>query len=128
MDWLARHTTEALQGHTGKPLCVGFSGGGDSTALLDVLASLPEARARGLRALHVNHGLHPASNDWAEHCRDQCVRLDVPLKTVLVNVDKQSGHGPEAAARNARMQAFAEHLVEGEVLVLAHHRDDQVGS
>lgn len=107
-------------------LCVAFSGGPDSTALLHALAQLHDARAAHLRALHVDHGLHPASPDWARHCSDLCASLEVPLTTVRVHVEDHRGEGIEAAARRARRGAFAEHLREGEWLVLAHHRDDQV--
>lgn len=107
-------------------LCVAFSGGPDSTALLHALAQLKEARARGMCAVHVDHGLHPDSGGWAQRCADFCKRLDVPLTVVRVDVDHTRGEGIEAAARRARYAAFAEHLHEGEWLALAHHRDDQV--
>lgn len=107
-------------------LCVAFSGGPDSTALLHALAHMPEARERGLRALHVDHGLHADSGAWARHCAAFCKTLDIPLATVRVEVDDARGEGIEAAARRARHAAFAEHLQDGEWLALAHHRDDQV--
>ena len=107
-------------------LCVAFSGGPDSTALLHALTQMPEARARGLRALHVDHGLHADSVEWAKRCADFCKSIDVPLTTLRVQVDHASGEGLEAAARRARYAAFAENLDAGEWLVLGHHRDDQV--
>lgn len=107
-------------------LCVAFSGGPDSTALLHELAQLPDARIRGLRALYVDHGLHADSAAWAEHCATFCKTLDIPLTTVRVQVDDSRGEGIEAAARRARYAAFAEHLRGGEWLALAHHRDDQI--
>lgn len=107
-------------------LCVAFSGGPDSTALLHALAQLPEARQRGLRALHVDHGLHADSADWAKRCADFCQSIAVPLVTLRAQVDHARGEGIEAAARRARYAAFAEMLDEGEWLVLGHHRDDQV--
>lgn len=107
-------------------LCVAFSGGPDSTALLHTLAQSPEARERGLRALHVDHGLHADSAAWAEHCVGFCKALDVPLTTLRVQVDDLRGEGMEAAARHARYAAFARQLRVGEWLALGHHRDDQV--
>ena len=107
-------------------LCVAFSGGPDSTALLHALAQLHEARALGLRALHVDHGLHADSAAWARRCADFCESLDVPLATLRVEVHDVRGEGIEAAARRARHAAFAANLDEGEWLVLGHHRDDQV--
>lgn len=107
-------------------LCVAFSGGPDSTALLHTLAQLPETRERGLRALHVDHGLQTGSTSWAKHCADFCESLAVPLTMLRVQVDNTRGEGVEAAARRARYAAFAENLDKGEWLVLGHHRDDQV--
>ena len=106
-------------------LCVAYSGGPDSTALLHVLANLPEARARGLRAMHVDHGLHADSARWAAHCRAFCATLGVACDVYVVKVERSGGIGLEAAARKARYAVFAEHLHAGERLVFGHHRDDQ---
>jgi tRNA(Ile)-lysidine synthase len=107
------------------PLCVAFSGGLDSTVLLHLLAADAARRGHGLRAMHVDHGLNPDSARWARHCHAVCAALDVPLVVERVLVDHNLGTGPEAAARTARHAAFARTLGEGEVLALAHHRDDQ---
>lgn len=109
----------------GAALLVGLSGGLDSIVLLHALAASPAIRARGLRALHVHHGLHADAEAWADHCRYACDRYDVPLAIVRTSVARDSGHGPEAAARQARHEAFASEMGCDEVLVLAHHRDDQ---
>ncbi|TAN07318.1 MAG: tRNA lysidine(34) synthetase TilS [Rhodanobacteraceae bacterium] len=116
----------ALRDRAPSALCVAFSGGPDSTALLHALAHLPGARARGLRALHVDHGLHADSADWVRHCAAFCRVLDLPLTVIKVEVDDTRREGIEAAARRARYAAFAANLGAGEWLALAHHRDDQV--
>ncbi|KRA77227.1 tRNA(Ile)-lysidine synthase [Lysobacter sp. Root667] len=116
---------DALRDLPQGPLCVGYSGGLDSTALLHLLAETPAARARGLRAWHVHHGLHAQADDWAAHCAAECAALSVPLTVSQVNVTRDGGDGPEAAARRARHAAFERGLGEGETLALAHHRDDQ---
>lgn len=107
-----------------QPLLIGYSGGLDSTVLLHALAASAHVRARGLRAVHVHHGLHPHADDWTAHCERVCAALDVPLSVVRVRI-RPDGNGPEAGAREARMRAFADTLHEGEALVLAHHQDDQ---
>ena len=106
------------------PLLLAYSGGLDSTVLLHRLATEPALRARGLRALHVDHGLHPQAAAWGEACAANCRSLGVPLDIVRVQV-RPAGDGLEAAARRARHAAFAEVLQAGELLVTAHHRDDQ---
>ncbi|WP_329742789.1 tRNA lysidine(34) synthetase TilS [Dyella sp. A6] len=122
---LTAHLSSLLATTPAAALCVGFSGGADSTALLHALAQLPAARARGLRALHVDHCLHADSAAWADHCQRLCDELDVPCEVVRVHVETGHGEGLEAAARHARRTAFVASLRPDEWLLLAHHRDDQ---
>lgn len=108
------------------PLLVAISGGMDSSSLLHALASNNAARSRGLRAVHVDHGLHRDANAWAADCRCVCDGLGIDLAILRVDVDVDTdGRGREAAARKARHAAFEIELRDGEILVLAHHRDDQ---
>ncbi|HET8700380.1 MAG TPA: tRNA lysidine(34) synthetase TilS [Nitrococcus sp.] len=101
-------------------LWIAYSGGLDSTVLLHA--------ARALRlpvyALHVDHGLHPDSCQWARHCRIQCAAVGVPLRVERVTVHPR-GDGLEAAARAARYQAYATVLGPRECIATAHHADDQ---
>ena len=59
------------------PFCVALSGGLDSTVVLHALVDRrgPEA----VRAVHVDHGLHPDSSIWRERCRVLCRSLGVPF-------------------------------------------------
>ena len=107
------------------PLLVGLSGGLDSTVLLHALAQDPQTRLQGLRAMHVHHGLQSVADEWAMRCAKFCDALGVASTIVNVEVDRNSGEGLEAAARRARYAAFESALNAGEVLITAHHRDDQ---
>lgn len=102
--------------------CVAYSGGGDSTALL---AALSRLKLPALRAIHVHHGLQAIADDWVLHCERRCEQLGIPLQVVRVSIEPDDALGLEAAAREARHQALMQTLQPGEVLVMAHHRDDQ---
>ena len=106
---------------------VGFSGGVDSTVLLDAAVRvLGDRAAECLVAVHVNHGLHPDADTWEDRCRGTAARLGIRLEVcrALVGATARGG-GIEAGARAARLAAFAEAVPVGEPILLAHHRDDQ---
>ena len=107
------------------PVLAAFSGGLDSAVLLHALARSDVARARGLRAVHVDHGLHEDSMHWAQRCREFADGLGVELVVRTVDVVRRGGLGLEASARRARYAAIETLLSAGEVVALAHHRDDQ---
>ena len=89
----------------------------DSVVLLHLLRD-----HAGLRAVHVHHGLSPNADAWAAFCRRLCRAWNIPLTVRKVTVRK-SGKGLEAAAREARYEAFRKLKVD--VIALAHHLDDQ---
>ena len=104
-------------------VCVGFSGGLDSTVLLHALHATARAEGRQLTAVHVHHGLSANADRWADQCRGICARLGVPLDVVRVNVPRDSPRGLEGEARAARYAVYAAR--EEPVVALAHHLDDQ---
>src|SRR5262245_54809605 len=110
--------------HAPPRMTVAFSGGLDSTVLLATLCRL-EAPAR-IRAAHVDHGLNPQSAEWSEHCARTAEALGVDFVAARVAVDRASGEGLEAAAREARYGALRDLLAPGEWLLTAHHADDQL--
>jgi tRNA(Ile)-lysidine synthase len=83
------------------------------------------APALNLAAIHIDHGLHPRSRDWAEHCRDLCARLGVHYQERRASIRMRPGESLEAAARAERYRLLAEYLAPGEQLATAQHRDDQ---
>ncbi len=110
-----------------RPLWIALSGGLDSSLLLTLAARAVHRVPRPLYALHVNHALQPAGDDFERHCRALCSRLGVALFVERVAVER-AGKGLEAAAREARYAAFARRVAPGETLWLAQHGDDQAES
>lgn len=116
------HTLDRqLRSQRGRPWVVAYSGGLDSTVLLHALCQLSPKPA--IRALHIHHGLHSQADQWQDHCRTFATSLGVAIDCRRVQV--QRGEGIEAAARDARYRAFQAALGVGDVLLQAHHQDDQ---
>ena len=104
-----------------KRLVVGLSGGVDSVVLLDIVSQI---KGVPVSAVHVNHNLHPRSNDHERFCMALGEKYLIEVRCQSVAV---SAHGSlEAKAREARYNVFEQYLVEGDLLLLAHHADDQV--
>lgn len=101
---------------------VALSGGLDSCVLLQALVDL--RLPVQIRALHVNHQISPNADAWQQHCADLCERLNVPFTAECVHVENK-GRGIEDAAREERYKVFAQHLGADDVLLTAHHADDQ---
>jgi len=107
-------------------LVIGYSGGMDSHALLHLLVKLKQEKSfsNEIHALHINHGLSSHSNNWQDHCERICNQLAVNFTALNVTVEL-ADKGIEESAREARYQAFNDYLVSGDLLLLAHHADDQ---
>lgn len=107
-------------------LRIAYSGGRDSHVLLHWLAGQRAALApHRLRAIHVDHGLHPDSASWTDHCAAVCAALALPLDVRRVDARPARGESAEAAARTARYAALAADMQAGDLLLTAHHQDDQ---
>ena len=106
---------------------VAYSGGVDSTVLLHLLHRwcAENTAAPPLCAIHINHGMQSGADDWQLHCEQVCKALNVPILCQSVAVSPAS-RGGEAAARDARYQAFEQLMQPGAVVFLGHHLDDQI--
>jgi tRNA(Ile)-lysidine synthase len=105
---------------------IALSGGRDSMVLLDLLHRWGrEHPGIRLQAVHVNHGLHPSAPEWVLMCRSACEQRSIPLTVKTCRVRTDSGLGLEASARQARYRVFKDVLAEDDLLLLAHHANDQ---
>lgn len=124
-DSLASSLKTRLGVRPGDHLCVAYSGGMDSHALLHALTQLRDDFPFQLRAVHIDHGLHPDSQSWAEHCMGVCDQLGVDMVTLQLHLKPEMGASVEAAARSARYAAFSAVVHDGEYCLTAQHADDQ---
>ncbi len=102
---------------------VGLSGGMDSVVLLDLLHRARAEFAFSLSAVHVNHHISAHADQWQAFCAELCAAYAIPFIAKQVHLPQRATAGIEGAARALRYQALNE--VESDVLVLAHHLDDQ---
>ncbi len=115
----------------GMKILVGFSGGADSTALLQLLWEYAKEHDASVCALHVNHGIRGAEAERDQNfCELFCQERDIPFRVVRVNVPeiaKNEGISAEEAGRKVRYEAFGQALKEGfaDRVALAHHQNDQ---
>ena len=119
---IANDVTEAVRAI---PRCansavwIAYSGGLDSTVLLH--ASLSVLAKSYCKAIHVDHGINPKSEEWAEHCQEVCEHWGVSLDIERVRLARGN---VELQARMARYQQFERRLQSEDLVITAHHADD----
>lgn len=117
--------TEVLRLSNKRNLCLAYSGGVDSHVLLHLLANWPQAERPKLNVIHIDHGLNPDSARWASHCKKTVEGLGLSCEVIKVEVTQVNELGLEAAARQARYQAFKQRLTDQDCLLTAQHQQDQ---
>jgi len=119
-DHLAPHVPKIRRaGHC----YLAYSGGMDSHVLLQAVVKLLGADA--VTAIHINHQLSKNADAWRQHCQARCDELGVVMQAEIVTIDND-GQGVEQAAREARYAVFEKLLSLSDLLLMAHHADDQV--
>ncbi|MBT1524669.1 tRNA lysidine(34) synthetase TilS [Acinetobacter pittii] len=98
---------------------IGCSGGMDSMLLLHLMSQIFPQK---IRVIYIDHQLQSKSAEWGEFVAKQATHLNIPYTIQKVQV---TDGNLEAQARQARYQAYLQHLQANEILVLAHHQQDQ---
>ncbi len=109
----------------GDCLLLAVSGGGDSTAMLHVMARLAPRFGVGLFAHGVDHGLR----DEAGRELDQAASLasELGVEFTRTKISLEHGGNLQARARKGRYAALEQRAQElgGALIVTAHHADDR---
>lgn len=117
-DFIAQHEQV-------KTFWVGLSGGLDSQVLLALMNAMRTEQHCDVRAIHIHHGLSPNADAWAMHCKTTCQQYGMDYHEHRIQIPHQKGDSLENAAREMRYAIFAEYLNPGDILLTAHHQDDQ---
>ncbi len=108
-----------------KKILIAYSGGLDSHVLLHLASQISQTNNYQIRAMHIHHGLQKVANDWVPHCQNVCDTLNISIEIQYLNLTIEKSKSLEDVARKARYAAFSESLQENEVLLTAHHQNDQ---
>lgn len=103
---------------------VGFSGGYDSTVLLDILHKISINFHFKIIALHLNHNWRGAESDLEQqNCEDFCKERSIPI--IVKKLDENTPK-TETCAREARLDFFKEQYRKNKAsgLFLAHTKSD----
>ncbi len=125
-DWYqALFDQYSSQLNTFSHIYIALSAGIDSNMLLHWLATYKD-RLPPITAIHVNHKWHGEySFIWADFAKQRAEYYQIPFIYHEVDIDI-SDKGAEASGREARYIKFAETMINNSVLLVAHHRSDQV--
>ena len=106
----------------GARVLVATSGGPDSQALLDVLASLRAPLGLVVLAHGVDHGLRESAASELDLAEELARRLEVPFGRSTLRVTE--GANLQARARAARYEALGA-AAQGALIATGHHADDR---
>ena len=100
------------------------SGGADSMALMAVIAEFSAIDSRIIVVHHCHHGIDVNSDIWLQFVESESKRYGFLFQSHYLVLDMTSGF--EARAREARYEAVLQFVSTGDVVMTAHHRDDQI--
>ena len=127
---LGAHISAFLTAQSLAPNCklvLAYSGGVDSEVLAYGLSQFAQQHPEfNYQLVYVHHGLSDNAEAWAQHCIARGLHYGLPVTVERVMVNRGPRLSLEAEARKVRYQAIERHLTENDVLLTAHHEDDQL--
>ncbi|MFI4846819.1 MAG: tRNA lysidine(34) synthetase TilS [Candidatus Makana argininalis] len=114
-----------------KNMLLSFSGGMDSTVLLDILHYMnlnnkyKKKKKINIRAIYIQHNINNNNDIFLNHCYKECKKRDIKFITDKITINNISG-GVEASFRKARYNTIYKNMLQNEVLLTAHHMYDQI--
>ena len=129
-DDLCAHISAFLTAQSLAPDCklvLAYSGGVDSEVLAFGLSQFARQYPEfSYQLVYVHHGLSDNAEVWAQHCLERGQHYGLPVTVERVTVNRGPRLSLEAEARKVRYQAIERHLSANDVLLTAHHEDDQL--
>ncbi len=106
-----------------KKFLIGFSGGIDSTVLLYELYKQSLKKKIHIRAIYINHNINTLSTIWSKHCKKICKKLNIKL--IIKKINKKFKKNILSSLRKERYKIYKKCLLKKEIILTAHHKNDQ---
>ena len=103
---------------------IAYSGGMDSSVLLDCFVKLSLVTPIKVRSIHINHGVSKEANLFEDHCRKICKKYGIDHVAKKLNLKLTSNI--EEQCRKSRYRELCESCQDDEIIVTAHHEEDQI--
>ena len=116
--------TDKIESKNYDEFLIAYSGGIDSSVLLDCFLKLSRITPIKIRSLHVNHGISEEANRLEDHCMKICKEYGINHISKKLNLKLTANI--EEQCRQARYKELCENCQDDEVIITAHHEEDQI--
>ena len=103
---------------------IAFSGGEDSSVLLHAMVQLMADKKIKLRTIHINHNIQQNAHEISTHCSQVSKEYGIEHSSYDIKIDKASNI--EEKCRIQRYKILQEHSHRDELILTAHHLNDQI--
>lgn len=104
---------------------IGYSGGIDSSVLLNLCFNVLNKKKYNIRAININYKHNINSNYWDFFCKNECYNYRIPLTTFYINSSIKKNN-LEQEFRIIRYKIFLDQLNASTTFLLAHNSSDLI--
>lgn len=101
---------------------IGYSGGIDSSVLLNLCFNIFKKKNFSIRAININYMNNKNAKNWHIFCKTQCYKYRIPITTFFI--DNVRDKNLEQELRIIRYKIFLKLLNKSTTLLLAHNSND----
>lgn len=104
---------------------IGYSGGIDSSVLLNMCFNVLKTKKNNIRAININYMHNVNSKSWDFFCQNECYNYKIPLTTFYINSSIEKNN-LEQEFRILRYKIFLNQLNKSTTFLLAHNSSDLI--
>lgn len=104
---------------------IGYSGGIDSSVLLNMCFNVLKTKKNNIRAININYMHNTNAKSWDFFCKNECYNYNIPLTTFYINSNIEKNN-LEQEFRILRYKIFFNQLSKSTTFLLAHNSSDLI--